>query len=309
MLAGCGGGSGGTGDVNDSSEQVRDLALSAMLNNEWIGNAIAYSPYRDGQGPGSFPLPSEAEILEDLNIIKERWKLIRLYGADDVSERVLTVIQNNSLAIKVLQGAWIESATTIVDNETQLNKMIELANKYSDIVVAVNIGNEMSLRNSPSTNTILNYIQTTKQSISQPVTVNDVYSYWNNNQAQDIANAVDFISVHIYAYWDNQMLVNSLSYTQNLFSDIESRYPNKQIVIGESGWPSSDNNEKIGIANLQNQKSFFNDYSAWINQQQIVSFYFEAFDEKWKSQASGLEVEEHWGLYYSNRLPKLAVID
>ena len=308
ILAGCGG-SSGTGDVNDYSEQTRNLALSAMLDNEWIGDGIAYSPYRDGQAPGSSPLPSEAEILEDLNIIKERWKLIRLYGADEVSVRVLTVIQNNNLPIKVLQGAWIENATTSVDNEAQLSKMIELANTYSDVVVAVNIGNEMSLRNSPSTNTILNYIQTTKQSISQPVSVNDVYAYWNNNQAQDIANAVDFIGVHLYAYWDNQPINNALNYTQTLFSQIQNRYPNKQIVIGEAGWPSADNNERMGIANLENQKTFFDDYSAWIDQQQIVSFYFEAFDEKWKSQASGFEVEEHWGLYYSNRLPKLAVID
>ncbi len=38
----------------------------------------------------------------------------------------------------------------------------------------------------------------------------------------------------------------------------------------------------IGEANEEAQKIFFDAYRQWLKDNRIVSFYFEAFDEKWK---------------------------
>ena len=35
-----------------------------------------------------------------------------------------------------------------------------------------------------------------------------------------------------------------------------------------------------------------------------MTFFFEAFDEKWKGGEHPNEVEKHWGLIYSDRTPK-----
>ena len=39
----------------------------------------------------------------------------------------------------------------------------------------------------------------------------------------------------------------------------------------------------------------------------ILTFVFEAFDESWKGSPDPHEPEKHWGLFYENRNPKMAL--
>ena len=45
----------------------------------------------------------------------------------------------------------------------------------------------------------------------------------------------------------------------------------------------------------------------WTEKENILTFYFEAFDENWKGSPEPWEPEKHWGLFRSDRSPKLAV--
>ena len=45
----------------------------------------------------------------------------------------------------------------------------------------------------------------------------------------------------------------------------------------------------------------------WTEKEGILNFYFEAFDENWKGSPEPWEPEKHWGIYRSDRTPKLAV--
>lgn len=50
----------------------------------------------------------------------------------------------------------------------------------------------------------------------------------------------------------------------------------------------------------------------WIETNQIVSFLFEAFDEKWKggdARSSPSAVEKNWGVYNEGRTPKESFAD
>jgi hypothetical protein len=38
-----------------------------------------------------------------------------------------------------------------------------------------------------------------------------------------------------------------------------------------------------------------------------LTFVFEAFDEPWKGSPDPHEPEKHWGLFYENRNPKMAL--
>src|ERR1035438_7382849 len=83
----------------------RKIDLTLQQSN---GNAIDYSGYRAGQSPQLNRFPTQAQILEDLTILKKNWKLIRLYGGDQHSQDVLEVIQRNKMGIKVLLGIWLD---------------------------------------------------------------------------------------------------------------------------------------------------------------------------------------------------------
>ena len=60
------------------------------------GNAICYSGFREGQKPGGI-YPTYDEIKEDLLILQNNWKYLRLYDCDPHTDTVLEVIKKEKL--------------------------------------------------------------------------------------------------------------------------------------------------------------------------------------------------------------------
>jgi len=298
-------------------------SFSPYLGEKWIGNAISYGCYRQGQAPG-VKGPSEAEILEDLNILKAHWNLIRVYGSDDDSERVLKVIHDNALPFKVMLGIWLENETKNpareVENLEQVNKAIEFANRYSDIVIAVNAGNESQVFWSwhrMEAVSLIKYIRMVRANIVQPVTTADDFGFWNKPESQAVADELDFIALHAYPLWNGLQLENAMHWADSVYQDIKTRHPDMTIVLSEIGWATVYNPEKTGPGeqgtlikaevSLKAQEKFLTDLNLWINEKQVSTFLFEAFDEPWKGggdQSGPNEVEKHWGVYDENRTPK-----
>ena len=67
----------------------------------------------------------------------------------------------------------------------------------------------------------------------------------------------------------------------------------------------------IGKAGETEQEIFFDQYDAWVEENRVISLYFEAFDEQWKGGFDGAKpmdkAEKHWGLYDADRKPKKAL--
>jgi len=295
--------------------------FNPILDGKWIGNGISYGAYRDGEGPGK-GLTSKTNILQDLQILAHRWNLIRLYGSDQQSQNILEVIQENNLPIRVMQGIWLDGHKTEAENTEQLRRGIELANRFPEIVVAVNVGNEIfvdwSWHRLDDMDKVIGQIREVRASIRQPVTVSDDYNFWNKPQAGKIADEVDFICLHAYAFWNNKTLDLAMDWTDSIYRDIQARHPQHKIAYCETGWPSSrvynDGSYEgglIGKAGETEQTSFFDQYDPWVRDNQAISFYFSSFDEHWKGGFDGEnpmhKAEKHWGLYNSDRSPKQAL--
>ena len=295
------------------------------IDNEWIGLGIAYGSYRDGESPDKKSVSSEQDILEDMTILTQnspvKWNLIRMYAADPASEQVLKTIKKHKLPVKVMQGAWLSSTQTAEQNERQISEVIRLANDYKDIVVSVNLGNEIFVDWSAHKFEIadipkyLNWVKKVKGAVDVPVTLADDYNFWNKPWSQEVAQALDYIVLHAYAMWNSQALENAMPWTEKTYHDIKALHPSKQVALGESGWATSSVNSNgdesliIGEASEEAQKIFFDAYRHWLKENRIVSFYFEAFDEKWKGGEDKPDsiAEKNWGVFRSDRTPKFAV--
>jgi exo-beta-1,3-glucanase (GH17 family) len=292
--------------------------FNPTLNGHWIGNGISYSAYRDGEGPDMQGTTSKQNILEDLKLIAQRWHLIRLYGADQQHQNILEVIRDHKLPIRVMQGAWLSGHYTREQNDEQVDKVIEMANEFPQIIVAVNVGNEIfvdwSWHKVKDMDEVIAYLRKVRANINQPVTVNDDYNFWNKPAAKKIAAEIDFIGLHAYAFWNNKTLKESMAWTEAIYRDIQQRHPDHLIAYTETGWPTSrvydDSYEGglIGKAGENEQKIFFDQYNEWVNQNNIISLYFSSFDEQWKGGFDGQDAmnkaEKHWGVYRSDRTPK-----
>lgn len=312
-----------TQSATDSN--VKEVVFEPMLDGKWIGLGIAYGSYRDGESPAKQSVSSEADILEDMKILTSNtgisWNLIRMYAADGASEQVLKTIKKHQLPVKVMQGAWLSSTQTDEENEHQINEVIRLANEYPGIVVTVNLGNEIFVDWSAhklvgeDVPKYLGWVARVKAETKLPVTLADDYNFYNKPWSKDIVESLDYIVLHAYAMWNSQKLEDAVAWTEKTFNDIQALYPNKQIVLGESGWATSsisDNGDEqliIGQASEQTQAKFFKEYRTWLETHHITSYYFEAFDEKWKGgedKPDGI-AEKNWGVFRSDRTPKEAV--
>ncbi len=293
FVAGCG------------STQPEPLLSDAV----WYGNAIAYSGYRKGQSPDTHPYPSEIEILEDLRILERNWQLIRLYGADEFSRRVLSVISREKLPLKVMLGAWLNrEPDAVADNAQQIAEAIRLAKAYPEIVVAINVGNEIlvdwSFHPVPEEKAI-RYVQQVQAEVDVPVTVADNYAYWRDH-GQKLAQVVDFVTIHTYPIWEKRDIDQGLSYTIENVNDVrEILPPGKPVVIGEAGWATYT----VGDLHVKQagdeakQTQYYQELTEWCRRQSIPLFWFEAFDESWK----GTGTEGYWGLFTETRKAKPAM--
>jgi len=295
---------------NENRNQETERYNINLLGDAWPGQAIAYSGYRNGQHPDSNIYPSHTEVLEDLKILEKNWKIIRTYGADQHTADVLEIIEREKINIKVLLGIWLYGEPERTeDNRVQINKGIELTNKYKDVIIAVNVGNESQIHWSDHKvpgDKLISYIKEVQSKVKVPVTTADTWDYWTNLEiSAKVIKAVDFLAVHIYPIWGNVDIDRGLKVTTDTYDSLIALIPDKKIIITEAGWATYTEGElhapKAG--DEVKQERYFNELMQWSKENKVIVFWFEAFDEPWK----GTGTEGYWGLFTEGRKVKLTM--
>ena len=293
------------------------------------GNAICYSGYRHGQSPIDGVYPTCEQIREDLLLLARNWTLLRLYDCSPHAETVLDVIDREKLDFRVMLGvdmaaemsnphcpwgAEFSDETLAVNRETNsrnVDKAIVLANQYPDSVFSVSVGNEASVDwtdHMVPVDRLVDYARRTKDAIRQPVTFCENYVPWTY-KLEPLADELDFISIHTYPAWEYRTMEDALEYTKQNFDSVVKHYPGKPVVITEAGWTTASNGRGIEPWNAseESQLRYYRELLEWTTQENILTFFFEAFDEPWKGSPDPLEPEKHWGLFTVDRQPKLAM--
>ena len=325
--------------TNDGSPPVSDRARGdyAQLPAHLLGGevmALAYSGFRPGQHPdrGAGAVnPSEAEILEDLRILLAHgFKLIRLYDSGENSLSTLQLIRQHQMPIKVLLGIWLEAevsnhegcpwldepipagklAGNRLRNALEIKRGIRLANDFSEIVIAVNVGNEALVSWNDHMVTlqgVIDYVRQVKAGIDQPVTVADNYEWWIQDGAP-LAAELDFIGVHTYPVWENKTIDEALTYTISNIEDVHAALPDQAIAILEGGWATTAS-EFGDRASEANQARYYREVAQWASASNTTFFFFEAFDEPWKGDPHNpYGAEKHWGIFKADRTPKRVML-
>jgi len=292
--------------------------------------AVAYSGFREGQHPDrgdGAANPSDDQILEDLEIlVAHDFNLIRLYDSKENSSTTLELIRQHNLPIKVLLGIWLEAefsnhegcawldepipdtelAANTLRNVAEVKHGIDLAQRFDDIVVAVNVGNEALVEwndHMVPLEKVIAYVREVKAGIDQPVTVADNYEWWIQDGAP-LAAEVDFIGVHTYPAWEEKTIDEALAYTIENMQGVHAALPGKPVAVLEAGWAS------VAIefgdrANEADQARYYRELHSWASETNTTVFFFEAFDEPWKGDPDNpLGAEKHWGLFNVDRTPK-----
>jgi len=179
------------------------------------------------------------------------------------------------------------------------------------------------------------------------ITSSDNYAAWGGGGSEyhledlnELIRAVDFISMHTYPmhethydsdFWgipggqedlpdmekiDSAMsraMDYSITQYESVAAYVKSLGVDKPIHIGETGW-ATVSNEHYGdpgsrATDEYKSASFYRKMREWTNTNGISCFWFEAFDEPWKSAGNPLGSENHFGLINIQAQAKYALWD
>jgi exo-beta-1,3-glucanase (GH17 family) len=254
---------------------------------------VSYAPFRDGQNPLDENVRVTAEqIDEDLTLLSRYTGCIRTYSVEYGQDQIAGVAQRHGM--KVLQGLWLSHDAA--KNQQQIATVIALARKYPDVIRAIIVGNEVLLRGDLSLADLESAIREVKAQVSQPVTYADVWEFWL--RYSDLQNFVDFVTIHILPYWEDFPLPASLAaaHVDDIRKKVAAAIPNKEIMIGEVGWPSAGRMREGALPSPANQARVIEDTVALAQRENFRANVIEAFDQPWKRRLEGA-TGGYWGIF------------
>jgi exo-beta-1,3-glucanase (GH17 family) len=256
-------------------------------------NCVSYAPFRGSQTPlDTTTYIAASQIDEDLALLASVTRCVRTYSTDVGLDQVPEIARRHGL--KVIQGLWLSSLPA--RNALEIETAIELANRYPDVVSAVVVGNEVLLRGEMTQADLLAFIRQVKSRVQVPVTYADVWEFWLRNPA--ILDAVDFVTIHILPYWEDLPIAakDAGAHIDSIRKKVAAEFPGKEILIGETGWPSMGRMREGALPSAVNQAQVMHDILTLARREGFRVNLIEAFDQPWKRFLEGT-VGGHWGLY------------
>ena len=262
---------------------------------------ISYAPFRDDQNPlRPETMVSAQQIDEDLARLAQVTDCVRSYSIEHGLDQIPGIAARHGL--KVMQGIWLSSHPE--RNRTQIETVVDLVRRYPETIRSVVVGNEVLLRGEMSAIDLAATIRAVKARVSVPVTYADVWEFWLRNR--DLYAAVDFVTVHILPYWEDFPIGASraAAHVEAIRKEVAAAFPEKEIVIGETGWPSAGRMREGALPSPSNQARVLHEILGVAKRNAYHVNLIEAFDQPWKRRLEGT-VGGHWGLLdATNRMRK-----
>ena len=254
---------------------------------------VSYAPFRGDQTPMNHELiVSPEQIEEDLTDLAKISQCVRTYSVDNGLDKVPELAAK--VGLKVLLGVWI-------GNEPQKNAFladtaISLANAHPGTVQAIIVGNEVLLRGEMTPALLRETIRSVKARVQIPVTYADVWEYWL--RYREVAEDVDFVTIHVLPYWEDMPVraEDAAAHVLAITKRVALAFPGKEILIGETGWPSNGRMREGALPSRTNQARIVSEILDQAKRENIRVNLIEAYDALWKREWEGT-VGGNWGLF------------
>ncbi len=273
------------------------LVNRGVFERPWGGRlgGLSYSGYQIGDASARL---SDETIERDVTFLASRTASLRTYGLADGLDRIIAAAARHGLS--VVTGAWIGPDERF--NNEELDRLIDATRMFPAITRAI-VGNESALRGDVTVDQLIGLLDRARRQIRVPVSTAEPWHVWMDHP--ELANAVDFITVHILPYWEGIPENKALDYVIYRYNQLQKAFPGKHIMIGEVGWPSEGQWVKAAEPSQINQARFIRGFLNWASEHHIDASIIEAFDAPWKRKIEGT-VGAHWGLWtpdYTAKFP------
>jgi exo-beta-1,3-glucanase (GH17 family) len=256
---------------------------------------VSYAPFRGAQTPLSSSTHISAEqISADLAQLAKISDCVRTYSIDHGLDQIPELAAKAGL--KVIQGIWLSSNSQ--KNTVQIATGIRLAKEYPSTIIALVVGNEVLLRGEMTQLDLAATIRSVKAQVTVPVTYADVWEFWL--RYREIYEAVDFVTIHILPYWEDFPIraKYAAAHVEAIRHRMEVAFPGKEILIGETGWPSAGRMRDAALPSRTNQARVVSEILDLAKRQNFRVNLIEAYDQPWKRELEGT-MGGYWGLFDS----------
>jgi len=263
------------------------------------GKGLAFSPYVDSNGcPRNFGSTVDDTCLKTLlNVVNSHTEWVRTYGSTSGLQNIPRLAK--FLNLKVAAGAYV-----VANADTEIQNLMNNVN--IGLVDLAIVGNEAMQAGVPRA-TLIQYINNAKNlrdaaHANVPVTTclkgDDVYIPDN----APVLAACDVICDNMYPNFGDPV-TTALTNLKNYYTGMaaSNQVGGKQLIIGETGWPSGGTGTNSQNFTNDNERDFHNDIVPWATSKGILAFYFESFDEPAKGEAGG---EAYFGVWNNNLVLK-----
>jgi exo-beta-1,3-glucanase (GH17 family) len=260
---------------------------------------VAYSPFHANQTPAHVEQLSQQQILEDMPHLAALAENLRTYGVSGAQAQLPQFAHRYGLRTWV--GGWLGRDQQ--QNEEEMRRLVTASQQPG--VAAVIVGNEVLYRKDLSPAELIRYIRGVKAKVRVPVACADGWYTIRTNP--NVVAAADIALINVHPYWDGLPVEQAARYVFDRYQYVKDRYPGKQVVIGEVGWPSAGPARKGAEPSEENEATFLHSFLDLAKSHpQVKYFLFSSYDEYWKEEG-GSTVGTHWGVYYADGSTKRAL--
>lgn len=319
-----------------------DIGSMEILASPYPKNTmgIAYSPYFQCQEPGTEDQPWVYSVWDEIAGLAHSATAIRTYSSTGVNGSIPEGAA--VVGIPVYAGAWLDNSPTDLHldaDNLEMEGIFRIA--ADDPIEAAIIGNEYHLRHITEPGD-LDYLASRINEFKSafphiPVATAEIESLafnWSsdgnvviNPEYKPILDQIDILLVHIYPFWSYLPVDGAAQYTIDHYlkmkSVLDAQYGGtKRLIIGEAGWPSqggpgdngggsgagqaTDKTQTTSVFHPEAQRQYMIELLTLAQQNQVDLFYFDAFDELWKTEGEN-GAGRSWGLSYADRSAKYNV--
>jgi glucan endo-1,3-beta-D-glucosidase len=245
---------------------------------------------------------AEFETAQNLVNAPGKFNAVRLYtnvqaySKDDPIEAFEAAIETNT---KLLLGIWTSGTKDINNDINALKKAIsKYGSKFTDLVIGMSIGSEDLYRQSETgiinkagvgngPQEIVAFINDYKKAFADsplgkvPVGHVDTWDVWINGTNKAVIDAVDWIGVDEYPYYESgkgNNIKNSGFLFDRAFDAVVAAVGNKPVWVTETGWPTSGPDWDEAKPSVENAKYYWNEIGCRKLFNKVPTFWYNIRD-------------------------------
>jgi exo-beta-1,3-glucanase (GH17 family) len=243
-------------------------------------SGLCFSPYLGTN-------PKDAGPVEELlGEIAPRTEGIRTFGSTGKWAKIPPMARHLGLYVAAGAGLYDDSKY----NAAQVAGLIKLV-KAGDVDLAV-VGDENLLWKTLEEDELISYIRQVK-AVGVQTTTSDGWEVLLKHPK--VMREVDVVVMNVYPFTEGVSLGSAIDYIDAAYRRVKAKAGSKEVIV-ETGWPSAGESRWNAVPSTKNAARYLSEFTSWAQTRGVRYFYFEAFDESWKSRTEG-SVGGHWGLW------------